>query len=253
MASNVASQKDLTMRKLFLDKINGDEIIITGDEHKHIAYSLRMRVGDEITVCAGGVDYTAVIDKITKDSAVAKIVGKARNISEPDHNITLFFGAMKGDKNDFVVQKCTELGVLKFVPFISSYSSVKSENIKTERLNRIALEASKQSGRGIVPEVAPTTTFNDLLDLLADFDTVVFPYERAENGDLGDIVKQNKTAKNIAVIIGSEGGFSKAEVEKLQEGKVMPITLGDRILRADTACVAVCSTLFYLLGEWKRK
>ena len=252
MASYVTSQKDLTMRKLFYDKIDGDEIIITGDEHKHIAYSLRMRVGDEIVVCAGGVDYTAVIDKMSKDSTVCRVVEKARNTSEPDHQITLFFGAMKGDKNDYVVQKCTELGVVKFVPFISSYSAVRSDNIKTERLNRIALESAKQSGRGIVPQVCEVIGFIDLLDFVKDYDVVVFPYERAENGDIGVVVGK-ADCKSVAVIVGSEGGFSPNEVEKLNSAGVSPITLGERILRADTASVAVCSVLFYLLGEWSRQ
>ena len=240
------------MRKIFLKEIKSNEIIIVGDEHKHIAYSLRMRVGDEIVVCCNGVDYTAIIDKMSKDSTTAHVVEKSRNTSEPKAEVTLFFGAMKGDKNDYVVQKCTELGVVKFVPFISSYSAVKSESVKVERLNRIALEASKQSGRGIVPQIDEPIAFNDLLGNLGNYDKVIFPYERAEDGDIASVVGTSDEVKSVAVIIGSEGGFSPSEVEKLQNLGVKPITLGERILRADTACVAVCATLFYLLGEWKR-
>ena len=240
------------MRKIFLNEIKSNEIVISGDEHKHIAYSLRMRVGDEIVVCCNGVDYTAIIDKMSKDSTIARVVEKSRNTSEPNAQITLFFGAMKGDKNDYVVQKCTELGVVKFVPFISSYSAVKSESVKVERLNRIALEASKQSGRGIVPQIDEPIVFNDLLGMLDDFDKVIFPYERAEDGDIANAVDAVSSPKLVAVIVGSEGGFAPSEVEKLSAIGVKPITLGERILRADTACVAVCSALFYLLGEWKR-
>ena len=137
------------MRKLFIDKTDNHKIIISGEEHKHIAYSLRMKKGDEITVCSQGIDYTAVIVSISKTETVAEVVGKARSVSEPDSDVTLFFGALKGDKNDYIVQKCTELGVRNFVPFVSEFSSVSRDNIRTDRLNRIALEASKQCGRGL--------------------------------------------------------------------------------------------------------
>ena len=168
------------MRKLFFDRVDGDEIILTGDDHKHIAYSLRMRRGDELTICAGGVDYTAVIRDITKTETRAEIVGKARNTSEAETEIDLYFGALKNDKNDFIVQKCTELGVKSFRPFVSEFSSVTVESVKTERLNRIALEAAKQSGRGCVPTVNEVVKFNDLLDLLKEYDLIVFPYEQEE-------------------------------------------------------------------------
>ena len=241
------------MRKLFFDKLKDEkEIIITGDDHKHIAFSLRMRKGDEIVICSGGVDYTAKISEITKDRTCAEIVGKARNLSEPDTSVTLFFGALKGDKNDYIVQKCTELGVKKLVPFVSAYSSVTKENIKTERLNKIALEASKQSGRGCVPEVCETIKFNDLLDLLSDYDLVVFPYEHEEQLALSEFLSSSKRGKT-AIVIGSEGGFSSSEAEKIREIAGASVTLGERILRADTACVAVLSVLMYALGEWSRR
>lgn len=240
------------MRKLFFDKINENrEIVITGDDHKHIAFSLRMRKGDEIVICAGGVDYTAKITEITKDKTTVEIVGKARNLSEPSVDITLFFGALKGDKNDYIVQKCTELGVKKFVPFISKFSSVVKENVKTERLNKIALEASKQSGRGYVPEVCETISFNDLYDFLDDYDLIVFPYEHEEQLSLAEFLDKGGRGKT-AIIIGSEGGFSTAEAEKIREKSGDSVTLGERILRADTACVAVCSALMFALGEWSR-
>ena len=126
------------MRKLFTDKIDGDKIIFTGDDHKHIAYSLRMKRGDALTVCCNGIDYSAVILDITRNEVVAEIVSGTKNISEPDADLTLFFGALKGDKNDYIVQKCTELGVKKFMPFVSSFSSVQPQSVRTDRLNRIA-------------------------------------------------------------------------------------------------------------------
>lgn len=240
------------MRKLFLDKIDGDKIVITGEDHKHIAYSLRSKKGDEIVVCSGGVDYTAIISEITKNSTTAIISGKARSVSEPRTDVTLFFGALKGDKNDYVVQKCTELGVKNLVPFVSDFTAVSRDYIKTDRLNRIALEAAKQSGRGFVPPVQNTVEFNDLLDLLSAYDTVVFPYEHEEQSELKDLIAKSKCEK-IAVVIGAEGGFSKPEAEKLRAVAGGSVTLGERILRADTASVAVVSVLMYAMGEWVRR
>lgn len=240
------------MRKLFLDCVDGDVITLTGDDHKHIAYSLRMRKGDEITVCAAGVDYTAIIREITKNSTVAEITGKARSTAEPETDVTLFFGALKGDKNDYVVQKCTELGVKEFVPFISDFSAVGRESVKTERLARIALEAAKQSGRGVVPTVNDTVEFNDLLDLLKDYTAVVFPYEQEEELPLDEFLGKSKRGKT-AIIIGPEGGFSKKEAEELRGISGGSVTLGERILRADTACVSVVSVVMYAFGEWRRK
>lgn len=239
------------MRKLFFEKVDGDEIVIGGDEHKHIAFSLRIRKGDELIVCACGIDYTVVVTDITKTETRARVVSKVDNTSEPTASVTLFFGVLKGDKNDYVIQKCTELGAKRFVPFVSDFSSVRAENIKTDRLNRIALEAAKQSGRGSVPVVEETARLIDLFDRLSDFDLVVFPYENEEDRQLGDFIK-NKAVGNIAVIVGSEGGFSESEANKLRDISGGSITLGKRILRADTACAATLAVLMYELGEWRR-
>lgn len=239
------------MRKLFTDKIDGDKIIFTGDDHKHIAYSLRMKRGDALTVCCNGIDYSAVILDITKNEVVAEIVSGTKNISEPDADLTLFFGALKGDKNDYIVQKCTELGVKKFMPFVSSFSSVQPQSVRTDRLNRIALEAAKQCGRGSVPSVDNVVGFNEMLDLLKSYDLIVFPYEHEEKQDIGGFLSVSARGKT-AVVVGSEGGFSMGEAEKLRALSGGSVTLGARILRAETACVAVVSVIMYVLGEWRK-
>ncbi len=245
--ASVAAQKE--MRRLFV-KPNGDEVILTGDDHKHVAYSLRAKRGDSLVVCFDGTDYAAVITDITKDRTVAEIRGKAASTSEPSHEITLFFGALKGEKNDFVVQKCTELGVKRFVPFTSKFSAVTSESVKTERLGRIALEAAKQSGRGAVPVVEEPTNLSRVVERLSDYGAVIFPYENAQEGGFGFL---SEHVGSVAIIVGGEGGFSREEAEKLIASGAKSVTLGERILRAETACVAVTSVAAYLLGEWTRK
>ncbi len=239
------------MRKLFVKKIDGNEFTITGDDHKHLAYSLRARKGDEITICAEGVDYTAKITDITKTETRVIIVDKARSLAEPNTEVTLFFGALKGDKNDYIVQKCTELGVKNFVPFISKFSSVKEENIKVDRLNRIALEAAKQSGRGSVPEVEAVKRIDVLYDLLKEYELIIFPYEYEKELSLNEFISKANRGKT-AIVIGSEGGFDESEAEKIRSLSGGSVTLGERILRADTACVAVTSVVMYELGEWSR-
>ena len=129
--------------------------------------------------------------------------------------MTLFFGALKGDKNDYIVQKCTELGVKKFMPFVSSFSSVQPQSVRTDRLNRIALEAAKQCGRGSVPSVDNVVGFNEMLDLLKSYDLIVFPYEHEEKQDIGGFLSVSARGKT-AVVVGSEGGFSMGEAEKLR-------------------------------------
>lgn len=240
------------MRKLFLEEVKSDKIILTGEDHNHLAFSLRSRVGDELTIVSGGIDYIAEITKITKSETIAVIKEKRRNISEPETQVTLFFGTMKGDRNDFVVQKCTELGVKKMVPFISDYSSVRAEAIKSERLCKIAKEAAKQSGRGQIPCVNKVSALNDLYDELSEYDLVIFPYERESERTLRSVFSRKTDYKNIAIVIGSEGGFSEEEANCIIEGGASCVTLGERILRAETACVAVTAVVMYEMDEWRR-
>lgn len=237
------------MRKLFV-KPDGDTVILTGDDHKHVAYSLRARRGDEIIVCSDGTEYTAVITDITKDKTTAEIRGVAPSTSEPKHEMMLFFGAMKGERNDFVVQKCTELGIKRFVPFLSRFSSVSADGVKVDRLNKIALEAAKQSGRGAVPEVEETAELDAVIGRLKDFDKIVFPYENEREGGF-DFLKGE--VGSVAIIVGSEGGFSREEAAKIKEIAGGSVTLGERILRAETACVAVTAVTAFVLGEWRRQ
>ncbi len=236
-----------------MEEVNGDKIILTGEDHNHLAFSLRSRVGDEITIVSGGIDYIAEITSITKNATTAIIKEKRRNISEPDTEITLFFGAMKGDRNDFVVQKCTELGVKRMVPFLSDYSSVRAETIKSERLRKIAKEAAKQSGRGEIPVVLNVCALNDLYDELSSYELVIFPYEREDKCDLRSVFARKTQYKKIAIVIGSEGGFSEEEASSLIERGASCVTLGERILRAETACVAVTSVVMYEMDEWRRR
>ena len=238
------------MRKIFLDRIESNEIVIDGEEHQHLAYSLRARVGDEIILCANRIDYIAEIKEITSKKTVLKVISSKENDTEPITQMTLFFGALKGDKNEYIVQKCTELGVNSLVPFISEFSSVRAENIKIDRLYKIAKEASKQCGRGIVPIVEQPQNIINIYEKLKEYDLVVFPYEKEKTTTIKQFIKDRTNSQKIAIIIGSEGGFSETEATEISQISGGSITLGKRILRADTACVAVLSVLMNEFGEW---
>ncbi|MBR2970488.1 MAG: 16S rRNA (uracil(1498)-N(3))-methyltransferase [Clostridia bacterium] len=234
------------MRKIFVDKIS-DEGIISGDDHNHVSVVLRARVGDILTLCDGdGFDYRYEITKIDKKSTSLKLLDKIKVESEPIAKIDLFVALLKADKLEWVCQKCTELGVSEIRPFMSDFVQVKRESVRPDRLNKIAKEAAQQCGRGRVPTVCEPIKFDQMLDALPCYDTVLFMYEKSGQ-KLPDIIK--KDGKKIAIIVGSEGGFSDKEAEQIIARGVRPINLGKRILRAETACVVATALAAYEAGE----
>jgi len=247
------------MRKLYFEKL--DKIIVVKDnDHKHISQILRSKIGDNFTVvCGNNHDYIYTISDITRNETVLKYVSKQKNRVEPNINITLFSPPLKGDKNETVIRSCTELGIKSFCPIITDFVAARKESYKVDRLQKIALEALKQSGRSSLPKVHEIVKFSQMLVKLKDFDLVVFLYEEAGDKDIKTFLREkfadsrggcpHPPVSNIAIIVGGEGGFSKAEVELLKKQNATPITLGTRILRADTAAITACSLVLYEAGE----
>lgn len=241
------------MKRFFCQTTNDNEIL-RGDEHSHLAYVLRAKAGEKVVLCPqDGYDYIYEITEIGKKETLLKKVDRLLNENEPRVHVTLFMSLLKGDKADLVVQKATELGISRIVPMMTRYVSVKPESAKTERYRRICTEAAKQCGRAVVPEIEEVANISEIGDRLADFDLIVFPYENEAERDLKQTLAQIGAVKSAAIIIGSEGGFSEEEVEALIKRNVTPVTLGPRILRAETACVAVTAVVMYELGEWRRR
>jgi len=240
------------MRRLFVQKIT-NPLTIVGDDHKHLSLVLRAKKGDSILVCCGdGYDYTYTIINITKNNTILSQKNKSTNLSEPQINITLFCVIAKGDKNETIVRTVTELGVNTICPMLTEFAATKSENYKIDRMRRVALEASKQSGRGKVLQILEPVLFESILEKLSGFDLVVFPYEGECAVCLQSFLRENfskqndkNSIKNIAIIVGGEGGFSKQEVLSLSTIGITPVTLGKRILRADTAATTVCAIVIY--------
>lgn len=231
---------------------NDTTVTITGDDAYHISHSLRMRKGEEISVCLP--DQTQLRCELTgfeEGRVTAKVIETSRCTAEMPCRVHLYQALPKGDKLDTIVQKAVECGVYDITPFESSRCIAKAGGNfekKRERLNRIALEAAKQCGRGIVPTVRPLLTYSQMLAEASTASLPLFCYEAEGTEPLGVLLQQR--SDEIAVVIGAEGGFSPAEAKEAKERGLLLAGLGPRILRCETAssfvlaCISLCRELF---------
>lgn len=234
------------MRRFFGREEEG-QIVIEGDEFNHLKNVLRLNVGDEIMVSLNDeYEYACEIVKFVKKTAVCKLIGKQICLANPQKNITLFQAITKRDKFEFIVQKATEIGISKIVPFVSEFVIAKVTENKMERLNLIAMNACKQCERTKIPVIEDVKQFKDVLENFKTYDIVLFANERAEAGTK---FKSLEKYKNIAVVVGSEGGFSSKEKDQINEAGATTVSLGKRIYRAETASVAMMSMVSILSGN----
>ena len=216
---------------------------------------LRLKENDELIVSDGrGRDYHCRISGITNEEVVADICDICDNFSELSTEITLFQGFPKGDKMELIIQKTVELGVTRIVPVMTKRTVVKLDDKKakkkTERYNMIAESAAKQSGRGMIPEVTMPVSFAEAVSMAEKLDMNIIPYEEAEGVEYSrNIIKSIKGKKSLGIFIGPEGGFAREEVEKALDAGASAITLGHRILRTETAGMAVISIIMFELEE----
>ncbi|MCI1931146.1 MAG: 16S rRNA (uracil(1498)-N(3))-methyltransferase [Clostridia bacterium] len=235
------------------ENITKDSVLLTGDEARHLAVTMRVKTGDTITVCDGeNTDYECIITEVEKDSVCAKIIECKRSDTEPETKITLFQGIPKSDKMEFIIQKCVEIGVCEIIPVATKRIVAKMEDEKkaakkTERWQKIAESAAKQSGRGIIPKIGKPISFKEALEKISVFESALIPYENEHNFDLRKYVSENK-AKKIGIFIGPEGGFDESEIQLAKDKGIKPVTLGKRILRTETAGMVAIAILIYELG-----
>ncbi|WKV08826.1 16S rRNA (uracil(1498)-N(3))-methyltransferase [Thermoanaerobacterium sp. CMT5567-10] len=243
------------MRKFFVknEDIKDGIARINGDDAHHIINVLRFKIGTKLIISDGKNQYVVSVIDIENSSVILKIIEEYNQVVESPINITLYQGLPKSDKMDLIIQKCTEIGIKKIVPVETEFSTIKikEKNIynKINRWKKISLEASKQSGRSIVPDVLMPVVFKDALESLNEFDLCLIPYEKETNMRLKDVLKNNFDAKNICVFIGPEGGFSENEIMAAIEYGAIPVTLGPRILRTETAGIVTSSIILYELGD----
>lgn len=238
------------MQKLFVENINDEKIILDGESARHIAKSLRMRVGDVICVTdGGGDDYGCQIEEITKDEVVLKVCYKQACESEPSCRVTIYQGVPKSSKMEDIIQKCVELGVCEIVPTLTkrcvSRPDDKAAGKKNQRYQKIALEAAQQSGRGIVPKIENMKTLCQAI--AEDESDVKIVFYEGGGEKLADIVKLD--TESVSVFIGPEGGFEQEEVEQIEASGGVRATLGKRILRTQTAPVAALTAIMLLTGN----
>lgn len=232
--------------------INGNRHIITGEDAKHISKVLRMRQGEKLTlVSPDKTQYTCEIFNITSDCVTVEVISEKKCENEPDVFVTLYQALPKSDKMDYIIQKCTELGISRIVPMISarcvSRPDVKSLSKKQDRWQKIALQAAMQSRRGIIPEVCPCVTFKEAAEQTKLNDKTIIFYEMG--GDSVSNILMNKVS-SIGIFIGSEGGFEQSEVNLITSNGGVPATLGKRILRAETAPLVASSIIMYQTGNF---
>lgn len=238
------------MQKLFIDYTPENEIILDGEQARHIAKSLRMKVGDMLTVTDGeGGDFGCSIEEITKDTVRLKVCYRQAADSEPSCAVTLYQGVPKGSKLEDVIQKCTELGITRIVPVLTrrcvSRPDEKSAAKKNIRYGKIALEAAQQSGRGIVPEIAPQRSLKQAI--AEDNSELKIVFYEGGGEPLKSIIPES--AKSVSIYIGPEGGFEESEIAALEDAGAVRATLGKRILRTQTAPVAALTSIMLLTGN----
>ena len=234
------------------DNITGEYIRITGSDATHITRSLRMAVGEAVTVCnMKCTEYSCVIDGFENGDVILKAESSSPGKTEPPYRVTVYQALPKGDKMETIVQKTVETGAYRIVPFVSerciSRPDGKAKTAKVERWNKISLEAAKQCGRGIIPEVGEILSFAQMLDEAAKADTAILFYEGDGTVPLNRILEKVGREEDISVIIGSEGGFSLDEVNAAKDRGMLVAGLGPRILRCETAPTVALSAISYAL------
>lgn len=235
----------------FFASIGGETAIIVGEDAKHISTVLRMKKGECIVVCDNNSnDYLCRISALTKDSVELEVLDCRKNEAEPNVNVTLFQCLPKSDKMDFIVQKATELGASKVVPVLSkrcvSRPDTKSAAKKIERWQKIAEEAAKQSGRGMIPHISQLTDFATAVKEYKSKDSGILLYE-CGGENLNKLISPK--VKEIGIFVGSEGGFEPEEAQFAESSGIHLATLGKRILRCETAPIAALALLMNLTGN----
>ncbi len=239
------------MSRFFTNEIDENNITLTGSDAVHVGRSLRMKPGEPLTVCCGGIDYNCEISEITSDTVYLSLKEKVVCAAEPNIEVTLFQAVPKMDKLEYIIQKSVELGVSRIVPMLTrrcvSRPDERDFAKKLARLNKIAAEAAKQSGRGIIPQVTPIVSYKNALEMMKELDQNVLLYEEEGGVSFGEV---NLTgAKTVGLVIGSEGGFDREEAEACTAVGAAQVWLGKRILRCETAPITALSILMFLTNN----
>lgn len=241
------------MQRYFIlnNQIENNNVYITGDDFHHIKNVMRMRVNKEALFCNQDQEvFRGKLLEITKDTVIFEIIEKLDDNRELAVNVVIAHGLVKRPKQEEVIRRLVELGASSYVPVIMERSIVKvKDNIdsKKDRIEKIIKEASEQSHRNRLMEISDIMTFKELLALRNDFDLALYAYENMRGLKSFKGHLQRFRGKNILIVVGPEGGISEKEVSSLEEHQFLPIGLGPRILRTETAPLYIMSAISYEL------
>jgi 16S rRNA (uracil1498-N3)-methyltransferase len=245
-------EKAESMRRFFIapKRAENDTIVITGSDVRHIRDVLRMKAGDKIIAVDGSSsELTVVLTQIKEEEIIGKIEKRDTLVKEPGVRITLAQSVPKADKMELIIKMCTELGVWEIIPVTSERVVVQGDlSRKIERWQRISEEAAKQSGRTIVPAIRPAEGLSTLFARLEEWDKAIMPWEVHKEKTIGKAL-QGLPPKKIILFIGPEGGYSYDEAEAAKIKGAAPVTLGNRILRVETAAPVAVTLIMNHLGE----
>lgn len=228
------------------DKVNNDIVTIDGANYNHLKNVLRMGVHDTFLISCDGKSHLCELESVDGGIAIAKIMEKDYQNTELPIKIYLFQGLPKSDKMEFIIQKAVELGVYAVVPTEMTNCVVKLDDKKKKqkqtRWQTIAESAAKQSKRNLIPQVFDVLSYNAALKMASELDMILVPYEN-KNGMVDTVTALNKLSgcKSVGIFIGPEGGFDPKEIENAINIDALPISLGSRILRTETAAITALS------------
>lgn len=228
--------------------IYDDVARISGDDYNHIKNVLRMKIGTKILINdkEKNKTYLTKIQEVGTKEIFCKIIDRIPS-NEMIVKVSLFQGIPKADKMEYIIQKSVELGVNEIVPteMKNCVAKINNEENKLIRWNKISETAAKQSKRSIIPKIENKISFNTLLDRIKKFDLAIVAYENEKNISLRDVLNKHQNINNIAIIVGPEGGIDKNELNLLENAGVKTASLGKRILRTETAPIAMLSMILY--------
>ena len=249
------------MPKFFVkeEQIKDNEIIIIGQDVKHIKKVLRAKIGDELQICnsQNGENFLCEIQDLENEDITCKIKEKIQEKVESNIEVTIFQGLPKADKMEYIIQKSVELGVSNITPVEMKRCVVKLDGKdkikKIERWQKISEVAAKQCGRDKIPQINNVINIQNICNLISEYDILLVAYENEKENTLKEQIEKLKKQNNlelkikIGIVIGPEGGLEENDVNKLKENGAQIITLGKRILRTETVALNILSIIMYEL------
>lgn len=226
-------------------------ISIEGEEFHHLANVMRARVNDSVCLFNGdGYFYFGKITQINKKNAEILINNTQKSENEPKVELTIYQALAKGDKLSLIMQKITEIGASELAIFDSEFCDVKANTTRVDRLETIAISASKQCGRATITKQSDVLKFNEIVNQIKDFDAFYVAYENEDGLTLSkDLILNKNKLNKVAIMIGAEGGFSEKEIKLLKTNGAKIVSLGNRILRTETASIVCAGLVMQILEQ----